>query len=121
MLTAALAALPPPTRRDVLSGPGDDAAVLRAGEGVQVLTTDHLRAFTEDPALMARLTAIHALGDIWAMGAAPQAALAQITLPRLSEPLQAADAGRDHAGRRRSLCRAGADIVGGHSSHRAKN
>ncbi len=54
-LSAALAGLPAPSRPDVLSGRGDDAAVLRAGQGVQVITTDHLRALTEDARLMARI------------------------------------------------------------------
>ncbi|MFZ1338537.1 MAG: selenide, water dikinase SelD [Paracoccaceae bacterium] len=116
VLTAALSALPPPTRGDVLSGPGDDAAVLTAAEGVQVLTTDHLRAFTEDPALMARLTAIHTLGDIWAMGATPQAALAQITLPRLSDRLQARMLDEIMQAAAQVFAASGADVVGGHSS-----
>src|SRR5690606_28005226 len=40
-LKAALAHLPRPARPDVLSGPGDDAAILTHGKGHQVLTTDH--------------------------------------------------------------------------------
>ncbi|MFZ1468617.1 MAG: selenide, water dikinase SelD [Paracoccaceae bacterium] len=115
-LTAALHALPPPARGDVVSGPGDDAAVLRAGAGLQVITTDHLRSLTEDPALMARLTAIHALGDIWAMGAAPQAALAQITLPRLSDRLQERTLAEIMQAAASVFTEAGADIVGGHSA-----
>ena len=115
-LHAALAALPAPRGADVLSGPGDDAALLRHGGQVQALTTDHLRAFTADPALMARLTALHALGDIWAMGATPQAALAQITLPRLSETLQARSLTEILDAAAATFAEAGADIVGGHSS-----
>ncbi len=115
-LAAALASLPAPQRPDILSGPGDDAAVLRAGAGVQVITTDHLRAFVEDPALMARLTAIHALGDIWAMGASPQAALAQITLPRLSNRLQERMLAEIMQAAAQVFTEAGADVVGGHSS-----
>ena len=115
-LGGALQALPLPARADVLSGRGDDAAILRHAEGVQLITTDHLRAFTEDAHLMAQITAIHALGDIWAMGAAPQAALAQITLP----PLSAAKAGEMLAEIMQAASAifraAGADIVGGHSS-----
>jgi selenide,water dikinase len=115
-LSQALSHLPPPARADVLSGPGDDAAILRHGQGRQVITTDHLRATCADPRLMARITAIHAMGDIWAMGAAPQAALAQITLPRLSEPLQA-DMLAEIMDEAAQIFRAeGADIVGGHSS-----
>ncbi|KDB02205.1 segregation protein B [Defluviimonas sp. 20V17] len=115
-LFAALAGLPGPQRADTLSGPGDDAAVLTHGDGVQVITTDHLRAFTEDPWLMAQITAIHALGDIWAMGAAPQAALAQITLPRLSPDLQARTLAEIMAAAESVFRAAGADLVGGHTS-----
>ena len=115
-LADALSHLPAPSRTDVLSGAGDDAAILSHGDRRQVITTDHLRATCADPRLMARITAIHAMGDIWAMGAAPQAALAQITLPRLSEPLQA-DMLAEIMDEATQIFRAeGADIVGGHSS-----
>ncbi|PWE32815.1 selenide, water dikinase SelD [Maritimibacter sp. 55A14] len=115
-LAEALSRLPPPVRSDVLSGPGDDAAVLAHGADRQVITTDHLRAFTEDPWAMARIAAIHALGDIWAMGAEPQAALVSIVLPRLNPRLQARtlDEIMDAAGA--VLAEAGADLVGGHTS-----
>jgi selenide, water dikinase len=116
ILTEALHQMAPPRRADVLSGPGDDAAILRHGAGVQVLTTDHLRAFTADPALMARITATHALGDIWAMGAAPQSALSQITLPKLGAALQADMLAEIMAASAEVFGAAGADIVGGHTS-----
>ena len=115
-LAQALAVLPKTTRSDVLSGRGDDAAVLSIGGQRQVITTDHLRAFTHDPHLMARLAATHALGDVWAMGAAPQAALAQITLPRLSSALQADMLAEVMAAASAVFAAAGAEIVGGHSS-----
>lgn len=115
-LSAALGQLPLPMRPDVLSGPGDDAAVLKAGSGFQVMTTDHLRAFAEDPWLMARIAAVHALGDIWAMGAAPQAALAQVILPRLSPELQTRTLAEIMAAAAQVFTEAGADIVGGHTS-----
>jgi selenide,water dikinase len=88
-LRAALARAPLGARDDLDSGPGDDAAILRLpGGGTQVITTDHLRPVTEDFGLMARIAAHHALGDIWAMGAAPQVALMSLTLPRMSAALQ---------------------------------
>ena len=119
-LSAMVASLPRPKRLEVLAGAGDDAAILRADNGVQVLTTDHLRAFTCDPRLMARLTAIHAMGDIWAMGATPQVALAQITLPRLSPTLQSRMLAEVMEAAAEVFGHAGADIVGGHTSQGAE-
>lgn len=115
-LKSALALLPPARHPDVIAGAGDDAAVLRHGDGVQVLTTDHLRAFTEDPWLMTRIAAVHAMGDVWSMGAAPQAALAQIILPRMSPELQARTLKEIMDAAARTFGAAGADIVGGHTS-----
>lgn len=115
-LSAALAALPAPERPDILSGPGDDAAILQVGGARQVLTTDHLRTFLNDPALMARLTALHALGDIWAMGAEPQVALSQITLPRLSASLQERMLSEIILEASRVFRNAGAEIAGGHTT-----
>ncbi|SDK58198.1 selenide, water dikinase SelD [Aliiruegeria lutimaris] len=115
-LQQALAKLPAPMRPEVASLPGDDAAILSTGDGFQVLTTDHLRAFTEDPALFARIAAVHALGDIWAMGAAPQVALANVTLPPMRGALQQQTLG-EILGAATEVFRAeGADLVGGHTS-----
>ena len=115
-LAGALAALPLPMRADVISGAGDDAAQLRHGAEVQVITTDHLRAFTCDPRLMAQVTAVHALGDVWAMGAKPQVALCQITLPRLSPDLQSRMIAEVMQAATPVFAAAGADIVGGHTT-----
>ncbi|MEX3014288.1 selenide, water dikinase SelD [Gymnodinialimonas hymeniacidonis] len=105
----------------VLGGaPGDDAAVLTIGGTRQVLSHDHLRAIALDPVLVARVAAIHALGDIWAMGATPQAALAQVILPRATARLQgrALDEVMDAA--RAVFEEAGAEIIGGHSTEGAE-
>ncbi len=115
-LAGGLAGLPPARRNDVESRPGDDAAILRAGEGRQVITTDHLRAFVADPWAMARLTAIHAMGDVWAMGAAPQAALATVILPPMAPELQARTLKQITQGAAEVFRGAGADLVGGHST-----
>jgi len=111
-----LAHLPVSTRNDIKYGPGDDAAVLTIGGQDQVITTDHLRAFTLDPGVMARIAAVHALGDIWSMGASPQAALVQIILPRMSEPLQARSLSEIMSAAQDIVGAAGAEIVGGHST-----
>lgn len=115
-LSGVLSSLPAPTRPDVLSGPGDDAGVLDFGQARQVLTTDHLRAITLDPALMARIAAVHALGDIWAMGARPQSAMVQVTLPRMSPALQSRTLSEIMASAGEVIRAAGAEVVGGHST-----
>ncbi|WP_281967049.1 selenide, water dikinase SelD [Roseovarius nanhaiticus] len=107
-------------RDDVLIRPGDDAGGLRIGGRIQVLTTDHLRAFTADPWLMARIAAIHALGDIWAMGAAPQAALVNIVLPRMSDRLQARTLGEIMAATGQVMAATGAEVIGGHTTQGAE-
>ena len=114
-LRAALAGLPGP-HADLRLGAGDDAALLEMGSVRQVIATDHLRAVTEDPWFMARIAAVHALGDIWAMDAAPQVALASLILPRLSDPLQRRTLVEIMAGAAEVMQAAGAGIAGGHST-----
>ncbi|NOE33409.1 selenide, water dikinase SelD [Ruegeria sp. HKCCD7318] len=115
-LQTALKSQPAPDRSDIIPLPGDDAALLQTGGVQQVMTSDHLRAFTNDPVLMARIAAVHALGDIWAMGAAPQAATATIILPRMSASLQGRTMSEIMAVAGDVMREAGAEVVGGHSS-----
>lgn len=115
-LDAALKDIGPTMRDDTVRGRGDDSAVLRTGSQLQVFTTDHLRAFIDDPYLMGRIAAVHALGDIWAMGALPQSALLSLTIPRMSAALQAATVGEVATAVNAELREAGADLVGGHTS-----
>lgn len=112
-LRAALADLPTP---DGSIGAGDDAALVPMGGARVLLATDHLRAVTEDSFLMARIAATHALGDLFAMGATPTAALASLILPRLSEPLQARTLAEITAGLRAILDAEGVALVGGHTT-----
>ncbi|MEM6386765.1 MAG: selenide, water dikinase SelD [Pseudomonadota bacterium] len=120
ILRNVLETLDMPFRPDVLTGPGADAAMLEIRGVRQALTTDHLRSFWDDPWLFGRIAALHALGDIWAMGARPQAVLCHVTLPRMTEPLQ----GRwlsEVMGAVAEVCEAeGAAIVGGHSTQGAE-
>ncbi|MDA5555741.1 selenide, water dikinase SelD [Shimia sp. MMG029] len=115
-LATALDALPDRRRTDVLSGPGDDAAVLEIGGVRQVISVDHLRGFVTDPAVMARIAAVHALGDVWAMGAAAQSALLSVTLPRMTPALQARAMTEILQATSDVVQGAGAEIVGGHST-----
>lgn len=118
-LQAGLADLAPP-RADVVRLAGDDAAILLTGGVRQVITTDHLRSVTADPVLMTRIAAIHALGDIWAMGAAPQAALVSLTLPPLSPALQARTMAEIMTTAEGVITAAGGTIAGGHSAQGAE-
>jgi len=115
-LNDALAQLPKSTRTDIQSLPGDDAAVLNTGGAMQVFTTDHLSAVSDDPVLMAKIATVHALGDIWAMGAAPQAAVLSLTLPRMTPALQRRTVGEITATVAQMLADAGAALVGGHTT-----
>lgn len=115
-LGAALAEMPDVTRADVLQGAGDDAAVLEMGGQKQVLSVDHLRGFVADHGLMGRIAAVHALGDVWAMGAKPQSALLSVTLSRMSTALQARAMREILNGVGDVVRGAGAEIVGGHST-----
>ncbi|HSG57669.1 MAG TPA: selenide, water dikinase SelD, partial [Paracoccaceae bacterium] len=116
ILGEVLSTLPATNRKDIKPLPGDDAALLSIGGAQQVLTTDHLRSVIADPVLMTRIAAHHALGDIWAMGAEPQAATANLILPRLSETLTRRTLGEIMTAAQEVMTEAGAAIVGGHSS-----
>ncbi|MEO9826816.1 MAG: selenide, water dikinase SelD [Paracoccaceae bacterium] len=116
LLDSAIANLPAVPRADLETTPGDDAAILRFGDTRQVLSTDHLRAFWNDPYVMTRITAQHALGDVWAMGATPQIALAQITLPRMSDDKQALWLKEIMSAAGEVFAAEGASIAGGHTS-----
>ena len=116
ILSGPLSRLPDSSRSDVVRLPGDDAALLEFGSTRQVITTDTVRSFTPDPYRMAKIAALHAMGDIWAMGADPQAVLVTVTLPQLSRSLQAEWLDEIMAGASEVLAPTGAEIVGGHTS-----
>ncbi|CUH82418.1 selenide, water dikinase SelD [Tropicibacter naphthalenivorans] len=115
-LDQTLTCLAPAHRDDILQLPGDDAAYLRVGGARQVISTDHLRSMIEDPVVMTRIAAIHALGDVWAMGAKPQAVTTNIILPRLSKQLAARSFSEIMATAQEVITEAGAQIVGGHTT-----
>ncbi|AXI44764.1 selenide, water dikinase SelD [Sulfitobacter sp. SK012] len=120
-LASAVSSLTQGNRADLVTGAGDDAAVFRqAGGGFQVMSTDHLRAMVHDPVQMTRIAAVHALGDVWAMGAAPQAALASIILPQMSPELQARTLKEMTHAANEVFTKAGAALVGGHTTSGAE-
>lgn len=116
VLAGPLGELPASTRTDITKLPGDDAAVLHIGSTNQVITTDQVRAFITDPFRMAKIATLHAMGDIWAMGASPQAVLVTVTLPQLGQGLQEEWLSEVMAGTSQALEGTGAEVVGGHTS-----
>ncbi len=102
--------------KSILTDIGDDAAVIEIENKRQVLTTDHLREFNSDLWSYAQITAIHSLGDIWAMGGEPKVVLAHITIPEGSERVQKNWLDQIIGGASTVFTKEGARIVGGHTS-----
>lgn len=103
-----------------IESPPEDAAIIDTETGFEVFSTDHLRAFNSDPYTLARIAAIHALGDIWAMGAEPKTVLAHIILPPLAGPKQSAMIAEITAGANHVFKHCGVRIAGGHTSSGAE-
>lgn len=119
-LARALRRLPPaPAPRDALlvglDAP-DDAAVVEVAPGLaQIETVDQIKAFVADPYLFGQIAALHALGDVVAMGGEPTRALAIATVPHAAAAIVEADLFQLLAGARRMLDAHGVTLTGGHS------
>jgi len=123
ILTRALGAVEPAARDDVVVGldaPDDAAVVDMGGRRLTVQTVDYFRAIVDDPYLFGKITANHALGDIYAMGAEPQTALAIATVPYGIEAKVEADLSQMMAGANEILRTAHCALVGGHTSEGAE-
>jgi selenide,water dikinase len=123
LLARVLHRLQPESRPDVLVGldPADDAAVVTlSGNQLLVQSVDFFRAFIDDPYLFGRIAANHCLGDLYAMGAVPQTALAIVTLPHGAEAKVEADLYQLMAGATETLKEAGAVLIGGHTGEGAE-
>jgi selenide,water dikinase len=123
VLTQALASIIPAERDDVVVGleAPDDAAIIDTGAPhLAVHTVDYFRAIVDDPYLFGKIAANHALGDIYAMGAEPQAAMAIATVPYGIEAKIAADLTDMMAGANEVLRDADCALVGGHTSEGAE-
>jgi len=123
VLSRALGRIAPAMRTDVLVGldaPDDAAVVDTGGPRLSVHTVDYFRAIIDDPYRFGMIAANHALGDVYAMGAEPQTALAIATVPYGIEAKVEADLSDMMQGANEILRDAGCALVGGHTSEGAE-
>lgn len=123
VLSRVINRLPAQRRPDVLIGldSPDDAAVFEVPPGkVMVQSVDYFRAFIDDPYTFGRIAANHALGDIFAMGAEAQSALAIATVPYGREHIVEQTLAEVMSGALDTLAPTGAVLAGGHSSEGAE-
>jgi selenide,water dikinase len=122
-LRAALAGLGVQPRPDVVVGlhAADDAAVVAIPEGaLAVLSIDAFRPMLDDPYVFGQIAANHCLGDLFAVGAEAQTALATVTLPLWPEAKLVAELHHMLAGAIEVLHENGAELVGGHTGEGAE-
>lgn len=119
VLSRVMQRLPDTQRDDVLIGRDapDDCAMLSVPTGkVMVQSVDYFRSFIGDTYTFGAIAANHALGDIFAMGAEPQSALAIATIPYARERIIEETLYDVLAGALAVLEPTGAVLAGGHSS-----
>ena len=95
----------------------DDAAAVSVPPGQELWqSVDFFRSFIDDPLVFGRIAAVHALGDIYAMGAVPVSAQALAVVPYGRATDMEEDLFLMLAGAMEVLSVAGAQLIGGHSA-----
>ena len=121
LLTRVLQRLKVSAPSEVITGIGDDAAVLRPiVNTLEVHTIDGFRAMLDDPYLLGRIAAEHSINDVYAMGGLPRTALVWAQVPYAGERQMEDDLYQLMAGALKVLDESGASLVGGHSGEGAE-
>ena len=123
VLAAALADIGTVSRNDVIVGldaPDDAAMISVPSNRLSVLSVDGFRPMIDDPWLFGRITANHCLGDVYAMGAEPQAAMTMATLPVWPEEKLVDELRQMLRGALHVFDREGVSLVGGHTGEGAE-
>ena len=122
-LERALGSLTTVRREEVMVGlrePDDAAIVAPPTNKVMVHTVDSFRAMVDDPYIFGKIAANHALGDVYAMGATPQTALAIANLPYGAESKVEDTLVQMMSGALEILNDADCALVGGHTAESAE-
>lgn len=119
VLERALARLPVSPQSDIPVGlqHPDDAAVIKVPEGkLLVQSVDSFRQLVNNDYLFGKIAAVHALGDVFAMGAQAHSAQALVTLPHASDELLEQQLLHLLQGAREIFDECNVSLVGGHTS-----
>ena len=105
-----------PVSVTTVAGIGDDAAIVEVAAGNLAMSCDGFRAMIDDAYRFGRISAHHALNDLFAMGARPRFALAIATVPLMADALMEEDLFQMMSGALDVFTAHGVDLVGGHSA-----
>ena len=107
------------TSAATVRGIGDDAALVSLAGGQVAVSCDGFRTMIGDAYRFGRISAHHALNDLFAMGADARFALALATVPLMADAMMEEDLFQMMAGALAVFREHGVDLVGGHSAEGA--
>ena len=116
LLTRVLKRLDILDQEHLLQGIGEDAALVRVDRHPLAVSTDHFPQMVSDTYLFGRISAHHGMSDLFAMGAMPRYALANLSVQLMSPALMEEEAYLMLKGVNDALKEEGVSLVGGHST-----